>query len=62
VRGVGRVGFKWAERHRKPIMFSAFLMSFVSWAFLIFATCALTNHRPTVVSTAWVVGRLDSGI
>ena len=51
-----RIGFLWCEKHRKPIMLSAFFFSTLGWIFSIWAACAFSTDHDTVLRTFWGSG------
>jgi uncharacterized membrane protein YbhN (UPF0104 family) len=61
LRSFGKIGFGWFDRHRKPVLFSAFTLSMIAWAFTIFAANAITTDRTTLRRAHWVRLRLDGG-
>lgn len=56
----GRVGYKWADEYRSPIMFWAFWGSFVSIVLLIIPFLSLGSRTSTVQNCYWTKGKITN--
>jgi len=59
-RTSGSIGCSWAERHRSPIMFFAFSVSFAAWIMILLASLALASNTTLVENFAWASGSIHS--
>lgn len=57
----GRIGLPFFERHRARVMLVSFTVSFVAWAFTIFACCALTDKKSVLRNAHWIKLTVDKG-
>jgi hypothetical protein len=58
MRKIGSIGFSCADKHRFPVMLTAFALSFAAWWMMFFAALALANNGATVQNFAWATADL----
>jgi len=56
----GSFGLEFADRHRSPIMVTAFFVSFAAWVMIILAALALSNVTLLVKAFAWTTGTVHA--